>query len=284
MSVVSIGNFDGLHLGHQALLQKTIQLAQSSGQPSIVFTLTPHPRKAARLMSDAQKAKALQDFGIKQVIFQEFTPEFASLIPEEFIEKVLIQQLGVTDLVIGPDFAFGSNASGDIKTLQKNTRFKTHIVQPVLISGEICSSSLIREAILRGDLDKAKALLGRPYSLTGTVVKGAGRGAQIGFPTANLEVEQEVLPPIGVYATYSEKLGKGATNIGRQPTFGSENPVHVETHFVNFSGSLYGQEIEIFFDHKIRDEQKFNSVDALKQQIQKDLGWALKPIKTQSPS
>lgn len=275
MSVVAIGNFDGLHLGHQALLQKAIQVAKSSNQPSIAFTFTPHPRKAPRLMSDIQKAKALQDVGIEQVVFQEFTPEFAALSPEEFIEKVLINQLQVTDLVIGPDFAFGSNASGDIKTLQKDKRFKTHIVEPVLISGEICSSSLIREAILRGDLDKAKALLGRPYSLTGRVVRGAGRGAQIGFPTANLEVEQEVLPPLGVYATYSKTLGKGATNIGCQPTFGSGNPVHVETHFVNFSGSLYGQEIEVFLERKIRAEEKFDSVDALRQQIQQDLEWAL---------
>lgn len=271
MSVVAIGNFDGLHLGHQALLQKAIQIAKSSSQPSIAFTFTPHPRKAPRLMSDAQKAKALQDFGIEQVVFQEFTSRFSALSPEDFIEKVLINQLQITDLVIGPDFAFGSNASGDIKTLQKDTRFRTHIVEPVLISGEICSSSLIREAILRGDLDKAKALLGRPYGLTGKVVKGAGRGAQIGFPTANLEVEQEVLPPLGVYATYSKTLGKGATNIGRQPTFGSGNPVHVETHFVNFSGSIYGQNMEIFFERKIRDEKKFDSVQALQKQICQDL-------------
>jgi riboflavin kinase/FMN adenylyltransferase len=272
--VVAIGNFDGLHLGHQALLQKTIEIAKSSDQPSIVFTFSPHPRKALRLMSDTQKAKALAEFGIKKVIFQEFTPEFSALTPEDFIEKVLIHQLQVTDLVIGPDFAFGSNASGGIPTLQKDRRFQTHIVEPIQISGQICSSSLIREAILRGDLDKAKAFLGRPYSLTGTVVKGAGRGSQIGFPTANLEVRQEVLPPIGVYATYSKILGKGATNIGRQPTFGFDNPVQVEAHFVNFSGNLYGQEIEVFLEHKIRGEEKFHSVNDLKQQIHQDLEWA----------
>ncbi len=271
MSVIAIGNFDGLHLGHQALLQKTLEIAKKSGQPSIAYTFTPHPRKAPRLMSDAQKAQSLQDFGVQQVIFQEFTPQFAALSPVDFIEQVLIDQLHASHVIVGPNFAFGANASGKINLLQKDTRFKTHVVEPVWVSKQLCSSSLVREAVLKGDLDQAKALLGRPYSLTGKVVRGAGRGKQIGFPTANLEVEQEVLPPLGVYATYSKELGKGATNIGRQPTFGSANPVHVETHFLNFSGSLYGQEIEIFFERKIRDEKKFNTVDELKKQIQNDL-------------
>lgn len=260
--MIAIGNFDGLHLGHQALLKLP---------NTIVYTFTPHPRRAPRLMSDAQKAKALRDFGVKQVIFQEFTLEFAALSPEDFIQKILIEQLNATDIVVGPDFAFGTEASGDVKTLQRDTRFKTHIIEPVRILGEICSSSLIREAISKGDLERAKAFLGHDYSLTGTVVRGAGRGKQIGFPTANLEVEQEVLPPFGVYAVYSKSLGQGVTNIGKQPTFGSENPLRVETHFLDFNGSLYGEEIEIFFKHKIRDEKKFDSVEDLKRQIREDL-------------
>lgn len=271
MSVIAIGNFDGLHLGHQALLQKTIQIAKKAGRPSIAYTFTPHPRKALRLMSDAQKAEYLKDFGVDQVIFQAFTPEFASLSPADFIQKVLIDQLQATHVVVGPNFAFGTKASGNTEMLQADGRFITHIVEPVWVSGEICSSSLIREAIKQGDLEQAKVLLGRPYSLTGKVVKGAGRGRQLGFPTANLDVEQEVLPPLGVYATYSKTLGKGATNIGKQPTFGATNPVHIETHFLDFNGSLYDKKIEIFFERKIRDEKKFDSIEALKKQIKQDL-------------
>ena len=271
MSVIAIGNFDGLHLGHQALLQKTIQIAKKSGQSSIAYTFTPHPRKALRLMSDAQKAQGMHDLGIDRVVFEEFTPEFAALSPADFIDQILLQQLQVSHLVVGPNFAFGTKASGNTAMLRVDKRFETHLVDPVLISGEICSSSLIREAILWGNLDKARAFLGRPYSLTGKVVKGAGRGQQLGFPTDNLEVQQEIIPPLGVYFTYSKILGRGATNIGKQPTFGATNPVHIETHFLNFSGSLSGQEIEIFFERKIRDEKKFDSVEALKEQIRQDL-------------
>lgn len=222
-------------------------------------------------MSDAQKAEVLKVFGINEVIFQAFTPEFASLMPTDFIRKILIDQLHATHVVVGSNFAFGAKASGSVEMLQVDTRFVAHVVKPVWISGEVCSSSLIREAIKQGDLDRAKTLLGRPYSLTGKIIKGAGRGKLLGFPTANLEVEQEVVPPLGVYATYSKVLGKGATNIGRQPTFGATNPVHIETHFLNYNGSLYGQEVEIFFERKIRDEKKFGSVEALKEQIRQDL-------------
>lgn len=269
MSIVAIGNFDGLHLGHQALLRKVLELAKD--QPSIAYTFTPHPKKVPRLMSDAQKSRALQDFGIGQVVFQEFTQEFSAISPEDFIQKVLIQRLDAKHVVVGPNFAFGSKASGKISTLLREPFFQTHIVEPVKILGQICSSSIIREAILNGDLDKAKAFLGRPYSLTGKVVAGAGRGKQLGFPTANLEVEQEVLPPLGVYLTYSKIQGIGLTNIGRQPTFGAENPIHIETHFVNLTGSLYGQNLEIFLERKIRDEKKFESVEDLKEQIRQDL-------------
>ncbi|MEI6805046.1 MAG: bifunctional riboflavin kinase/FAD synthetase [Myxococcaceae bacterium] len=269
--MVAIGNFDGLHLGHQALLQKTIQIAKKSGQSSIAYTFTPHPRKAPRLMSDAQKAQSMRDLGIDRVVFQEFTPEFSALSPADFIKQILINQLQISYLVVGPNFAFGTRASGDIAMLRADRRFETHVVEPVMISGEICSSSLIREAILSGNLDKAKAFLGRSYSLTGEVVKGAGRGQQLGFPTANLQVEQEIIPPLGVYVTHAKTSGRGATNIGRQPTFGASNPVHVETHFLDFKGSLYGQEIEIFFERKIRDEKKFDSAEALKKQIRQDL-------------
>jgi len=271
LSIVAIGNFDGLHLGHQALLKKVVQISKSEGQTSIAYTFTPHPRNAPRLMSDTQKAAGIRALGLQQVVFQEFTLEFASLTPQQFIDQVLIGQLKASQVIIGPNFAFGSGAKGDTRTLQQDTRFKTHIVAPVWVDSELCSSSLIRAAIAQGNLEKAERLLGRAYSLTGKVIEGAKRGAQLGFPTANLATEQEVLPPLGVYATHSKTLGLAATNIGKRPTFGQESVTYVETHFLNFDGDLYGQELEIFFDKKIRDEQKFESAEDLKKQIARDL-------------
>ena len=222
-------------------------------------------------MSDAQKERYLLELGVGRVVFQQFTPEFAALSPKDFIQTILIDQLRATDVVVGPNFAFGADAAGNIQTLLKNVHFKTHVIEPVKINDEVCSSSLIREAILKGDLAKAKLFLGRDYSLTGQVVQGAGRGKKLGFPTANLQVEQEILPPLGVYASYSKIVGRAVTNIGRQPTFGAQNPIRVETYFLDFSGLLYAQELEIFLTRKIRDEKKFDSVEDLKKQIREDI-------------
>lgn len=275
MSVVAIGNFDGLHLGHQTLLQKTVQLAESLAETSVAYTFTPHPRKSLRLMSDAQKAAGIRALGITQVIFQAFTPEFAALTPSQFIVQVLVQQLKASQVVIGPDFTFGSGAQGNAATLQQDSRFVTKIVDPVWVDGELCSSSLIRQVVMQGDLEKAKRLLGQPFSLSGKVVKGSGRGRQLGIPTANLSAEQEVLPPLGVYAAYANHLGKAVVNIGRRPTFNSQDTVHVEAYFLDFQGDLYDQEIEIFLERKIRDEKKFDSIEELKEQIKCDIGQAL---------
>lgn len=278
MSVVAIGNFDGLHVGHQTLIQTAVQLAAQYHLPAWVYTFSPHPRNAPKLMSDAQKAHYLSRMGIDRVIFQEFTPEFASQTPEAFINQVLVQRLQASHVVVGSDFAFGKKASGKVEQLNVCPHFQTHMIEPVRVMGEIASSSLVREAITLGDLDKVRVLLGRDYSLTGKVVRGAGRGRVLGFPTANLQVEQDILPPLGVYATYSEQFGFGASNMGKQPTFGIENIIQVETHFINLNQDLYGQEIEIFIQSKIRDEKKFDSVEALKEQISQDLGCLPVPI------
>lgn len=271
MSVVAIGNFDGLHLGHQALLKKTIEIARQIAEPSVVYTFIPHPRKAPRLMSDAQKKTGILKLGIEQVVFQEFTTEFASMTPEAFIQNVLVEQLGATHVVVGPDFAFGAKAGGDILTLKASGKVHVDIVAPVWAEGILVSSSAIRQAIGEGDLARARRLMGRPYALTGVVTKGAGRGKILGFPTANLSVFQEVLPPLGVYATHVEGIGRGATNIGRRPTFDVDGQVTVETYFLDFDGDLYGQELELVFDAKIRAEKKFSSPKELAEQISRDV-------------
>ncbi|MES2504460.1 MAG: riboflavin biosynthesis protein RibF [Myxococcota bacterium] len=271
MSVVAIGNFDGLHLGHQALLKKAVLIASEAQLPSIAYTFTPHPRKAPRLMSDAQKAARITELGITQAFFQKFDTSFASLTSLEFIEQVLIGQLQALHVVIGPNFAFGAGARGDADTLRSESRLTTHVVPPVCIDSEVCSSSLIRAAVVAGDLAKATRLLGREYCLTGEVIKGDGRGHQLGFPTANMKVQQEILPPFGVYETFSPRYGKGATNIGIRPTFKDHSSAQIETYFPDFSGDLYGKEIEIILKRKIRDEMRFASVSDLTQQIRRDL-------------
>jgi riboflavin kinase/FMN adenylyltransferase len=270
LSVVAIGNFDGLHFGHQVLLKKAADLAQDLGLESVAFTFTPHPRKAPRLMSDTSKEQGILKLGIDRVVFQEFRPEFSALSPEGFIEQILVRDLKAQHVVIGPEFAFGRGASGTIAMLQADKRFKTHVVEPVMSEGELCSSSAIREAIKIGDLAKAARLLGRAYSLTGIVTHGSKRGHQLGFPTANLKVEQEVLPPCGVYEVRWGQV-KGVTNIGHRPTFGGDEATFVETHFLDLDQDLYGQYLEIELLRFIRPERKFDSVRALKEQIKQDI-------------
>lgn len=222
-------------------------------------------------MSDAQKESALKALGVSQVIFEPFTADFKQLTPQEFVNQVLIKRFKASHVFMGPNFRFGHKAQGTVKDLQADKRFETHVIDSVQVDGELCSSSLIRGAIQAGDLSKAEKLLGRPYVLTGKVVKGANRGKQLGFPTANLEVEQEVLPPLGVYATYVDNIGQGVTNIGRRPTFDKSDAIHVETYFPDWKGDLYGKHLELVLQYRIRGEKAFESIEALKEQIQKDV-------------
>ncbi len=270
MSVLAIGNFDGLHLGHQVLLKKAADLAQSLGMESVAFTFTPHPRSAPRLMSDEAKEAGIKSLGIDRVVLQKFTPEFAALTPQQFMEQILIRDLGAEHIFVGPDFAFGCKASGSVETLKAESKFKTHVVEPVMVDGELCSSSAIRSAIKSGNLEKAASFLAKPFQLTGLVVHGSNRGHQLGFPTANLKVEQEVLPPCGVYEVRWGQVC-GVTNIGHRPTFGADTQTFVETHFLDFSADLYGKHIEIELLGFIRPEMKFDSVQALKNQIIQDI-------------
>ncbi len=270
MSVVAIGNFDGLHLGHQVLLKKAADLAQNLGVESVAFTFTPHPRNAPRLMSDQFKKQGILRLGIDRVVFQEFTPEFAARTPQEFMDQILVRDLRAEHVFVGPDFAFGFKASGNIDTLKAESKIKAHIIEPVMVDGELCSSSAIREAIKNGDLVKASQFLGRPFSLTGIVTHGSKRGHQLGFPTANLAVEQEVLPPCGVYEVRWGSV-KGVTNIGHRPTFGGDAQTFVETHFLDFAEDIYGKHIEIELLSFIRPEMKFESAEALKNQIHQDI-------------
>ena len=277
-SFVAIGNFDGLHLGHQALIQKTIEKAKEKGALSAVYTFSPHPKQAALLMTREQKIKGLEKLGVQAVVIEPFTEQFAKISPEDFLKKVLLNGLGVSGVAVGANFKFGHQAKGDLALLKalEAKGVEVLVVDAVKVGDEVCSSTLIRQKIFSGKVEEAAKLLGRLYLLEGIVVHGQGRGAGIGFPTANLLTKQEVLPGKGVYVTRVSggeipKKFLAVTNVGSRPTFDNDGVLSIETHLLDFSGDLYGQNLEISFVKKIRDEKKFNSVDELKAQIREDV-------------
>lgn len=270
-AVMVIGNFDGVHLGHQELIRRATLAAQ--GAPVIVYTFSPHPRKVPLLMTEEQKWHELEKLGVDAVIAEPFVADFSQIRATEFIDDILLAQLHTYKVVVGGNFRFGRGGEGDAKLL-RNHGIACQIVPTVMVDAEPCSSTRIRHYIQNGNVEKAARLLGRSYSLTGKIIHGSGRGQRIGIPTANLNTQQELIPHNGVYTTrmrVKDNFYRGATNIGRRPTFGNNDTVHIETHLLGFNGNLYDQNIELFFDRHIRDEMKFNSVDELKLQIERDL-------------
>ncbi len=284
-AVVTIGNFDGLHLGHQELIKQTKIMAARLKVPAAVYTFSPHPsqlllqKPPKMLMTDIQKRRWLAQLGLDGAIFEPFTPAFSRISAQDFLQKILVDGLGVSGVVVGENFNFGYMGTGNSVFLQESLSLqgvKVQIVSPVLVDGQVCSSSAVRQLVLSGQVDAAAALLGRSYLLEGVVVHGDGRGKTIGFPTVNLKTEQELLPATGVYATLvklpgHEKPMLGATNVGYRPTFNDDNQIHIETHILDFDRTIYEQPIELAFVKKIRDELKFHTVDKLKSQIEKDL-------------
>lgn len=283
--VITLGAFDGLHLGHQALISKTFELAQElKAQPALV-TFDPHPRKVIQPHLDLklltpleEKLELLKKKGLPEVIIIPFTKALAELSPDLFVEKYLIDYLNIKGIVIGFNFRFGRNRTGDPDLLRKLGTlygYQVEVVPAVTIAGKKVSSTMIRELLKRGEVEEANKLLGRPYTLIGSVVKGKGRGRELGFPTANLMIPPEkLLPAPGVYAVWAilgEKRYPGAMNVGIKPTFGDKE-LSVEVHILNFSSNcnLYHQNLRIELVKFIRSEQKFSSKKALISQIQKD--------------
>lgn len=282
--VLAIGNFDGVHLGHASLLNKAKELACTQGVEFGVYTFWPHPRAVLDpkgppqlITTREQKLACLGALGVHFVVEEPFTLEFASMAGKEFCEQVIAKSLRASAVVTGENFRFGHRAAG---TPQKMAEWLSgyniahHLAPSVLVNGELCSSSRIRELVQKGDVERANGMLGRAFAIVGTVIRGAGRGRTIGVPTANLVPSSSLLPGAGVYATsvrIGDEVFKAATNVGTRPTF-SENPeLHIESHLLNFDRDIYGLEIEIFFHRKIRQEMKFESVEALRLQIQEDL-------------
>lgn len=281
--VLTIGVFDGVHLGHKSLIAKVKEQARQKGLLSGVVTFSTHPQEALSpqtklpcLTDLAQRRTLLKKEGIEEVIVLPFTPELAQLTARQFV-SLLKKYLRLRGLVIGPDFALGRNREGDVdrlRTLGREMGFTVTVVPPVIVNGGIVSSTAIRDALAKGDMRKVRRLTGRFFSLHGRVVTGAGRGAKLGFPTANLDVEpQQALPADGIYVTCSyidNKVYRSVTNIGTRPTFNGSDRT-IEVYVIDFSGDLYGQDTTIDIIDRLRDEKRFDSIEALKAQMAEDV-------------
>lgn len=289
--ILTIGNFDGVHLGHQTILKKIVSRAKETGGSSVVLTFEPHPvkviapHKDIRLITSCEeRTNLINAAGVDAVICVNFTKEFARQHPEDFTRDILLDKIGVSEIYVGHDYAFGRGREGTIeylKELGKKYNFHVDVIEPVTVNGAIASSSSIRKLITEGSVDKAAKFLGRYYTLSGMVVKGAGRGKGLGFPTANIEPPAELIPEDGVYAVIVKKGNNtynGVANIGNKPTFKNER-FGVEAYLFDFNGDLYKKRLEISFVKKIRDEMAFKNTDALITQMRKDVQIAGKILK-----
>lgn len=282
--VVTIGNFDGVHKGHQALINTARERAKELGGSTVIITFNPHPVKVLCPACDLrfitphyEKLNILSKLGVDYTLVIPFSQEFASITALEFIESYLVDSLGVKWIVVGYDYHFGKGREGNIEMLRKSGDrygFGVDVLPEISIEGFIVSSTAIRKVIQEGRVHFAAKLLGRSYSITGPVLKGRDRGGKLlGFPTANVDVGDHVIPKEGVYATwvtFEGKRFKGATNIGYNPTFG-EVQLSLEVHIIGFSGNIYGKEITVQFEHYIRGEKKFSAVEELIAQIGQDV-------------
>ncbi|HLL52025.1 MAG TPA: riboflavin biosynthesis protein RibF [Myxococcaceae bacterium] len=277
---VCLGNFDGVHRGHQALFAEAARHA-----PTVALTFNPHPGKVLRpelapklITLLPRKLELFAQYGLSAAIVQPFHREYARSTPEDF-ERSLLEGLGAKHLVVGYDFTYGAARGGTIDTLRRACEARgaqLHVVPPVTVDGVVASSSKVREYILEGRVAATRVLLGRYFDLDGAVVPGAGRGRGIGFPTANVDTQNELRPGPGVYAVRARLLNEeggwrgGAANIGVKPTFGGSE-VTIEIHLYDFSGDLYGKELRVQFLDRLRAEQRFASVTELVGQIRRDV-------------
>ncbi len=287
--VLTIGNFDGVHRGHLALFDKVKERAGLMDGQSVVMTFEPHPIKVMKpgngpplITPTQQKLRLIQEAGIDIILCIPFTRQFAATSAQDFIEKLLVDRVGIREIVVGYDYTFGRNREGNIELLKEmgaRYGFAVLMVEPVYVDHTLASSTAIRNLVQEGNLSETKRLLGRDYEICGTVVKGRNRGGRLlGFPTANLEVIDELTPRGGVYAVQvfiDDKIHNGLTNIGYNPTFKNDQ-FSVETHILDFSGDLLGKIIRVAFIERLRDEKKFKSIEDLAHQIGQDVSYTRK--------
>lgn len=283
-TVVTIGNFDGVHLGHRAILARVRQRAQKLEAQSVAVTFDPHPLKVLRpeaslplLTTPEQKISLMAASGLDAVVVLPFTREFAGLPAREFVQRYFLERLRVREVVVGHDYCFGRGREGNIDLLKEMGNqhgFTVQVVWAVETDGAVVSSSLIRAMLRLGKVEEAGRLLGRPYGVAGRVVAGKGRGAKLlGIPTANIRPENELLPATGIYAVRvrrGEEILPGAANIGTCPTF-ENGEFSLEVHLLDFSGDLYGENLGVEFVARLREERRFPSIEALAAQIHADI-------------
>lgn len=282
---LTIGNFDGVHIGHRQLLKKIKSDCLAKNLLFVVVTFVPHPQKILQpdkerflINSYEQRRSLLKKLGVDILVEMKFTRDFSTLKAEDFLSKYLLSYPELKEFYLGYDFAFGANKEGDydlVKSICKPHGVDVEIQPKFEFAGQVVSSSLIRERLLSGHIDEVEKILDRPFHLEGVVVKGEGRGKKIGFPTANIQVSQDLLVPHkGVYVTktiYNGMTYKSVTNIGNNPTFKDGHQLHIETNLFDFDTDIYGENLDIQFLHKIRDEKKFPTVNDLINQIKADV-------------
>jgi riboflavin kinase / FMN adenylyltransferase len=291
-TVLTLGVFDGLHLGHQRIMQTVVERAKAVGAVPTAITFDPHPRAVLHPLSAPpllqtldQRLANFEVLGIEQAIVIAFDQDFAKQPAEDFISEIIHDRLQAKEVHLGKDFAFGRNRSGNIgllKTMSGKLGFFADEVPEVRLRGQRISSSKIRHLLAEGRVNLVRRMLDRPYGVEGVIERGARRGHTIGFPTANLKPHNRVIPKFGVYATATLVEGtwrRSITNIGVRPTFESDAEPSIETYIFDFDGDLYGDVLRVRFLHRIRDERKFNGIDELRAQIEKDSARALNYFK-----
>ncbi len=295
-TVVTIGNFDGVHLGHRSILSRVCQRAKELQAQTVAVTFDPHPIKVLRpevelplLTTQEQKIQLLTQAGLEVVVVLPFTPEFAALSARNFVRRYFIERLQVREVVVGHDYCFGRGREGNIDLLKEMGRvhgFTVQVVWAVEVNGAVVSSSLIRAMLRLGKVEEAAQLLGRPYGVAGRVVPGKGRGgAVLGIPTANLNSDNDLLPATGIYTVWVQHQGQiypGVANIGTCPTF-NNNDLSLEVHLLDFHGNLVGEQLTVQFVQRLREERRFPSVDALAAQIHADIAKARQSLLDSTP-
>jgi riboflavin kinase/FMN adenylyltransferase len=294
--IVTVGNFDGLHVGHRAITDTVVARARASGGTAIVYTFNPHPIKILRpdqaprlLTTHEQKIELLEQAGIDVMIVEDFDAEFATTTAEKFIHEILFARIQPVEVYVGYDFHFGRDREGSMGLLTEfgpKLGFSVTIIPEVTIGGSDVNSTRIRKLLAESRVEEAGRMLDRAYSIRGRVVQGDQRGRTLGFPTANLEPENEILPGAGVYAGRSLFIDEGSPergvelpaviNIGTRPTFEGDGRMHTEAHLIDFKGDVYGRRVEMSFLTRLREERRFSDVDALREQIASDVGAARK--------
>lgn len=280
--VMAVGNFDGLHLGHQAVIGRAVEVARQREYTSAVLTFQQHPRSVLQpdnppqlLLPPGDKIRRIEQMGVEVLIHLPFTPALALLSPEEFIGHILCEELNLSQIVVGEDFRFGKDRRGTsdlLNQLGEKLNFQVIVIPPVRIGDQVVSSTFIRQLLKQGQVREASVFLNRDYEVVGKVIPGDARGRQLGFPTANLEVDNELIPREGVYAAWVVFEGKrhaGMVNIGCRPTFAGSFSL-LEVHLIDLEADLYGKTLNVHFVERLRSEKAFPDAAALRRQLEED--------------